>query len=135
MEVILNFLLHVFFFVIFISLYLLIAYKLRVYKIHPRRPVSTIALKVSYMLYLGMLMFNVYAFLFFSDYRANGQELISFNAFLFVILVLIPNMIIYFRKRIFVNRILYNYLFSFYNVAIFIALLYAFLTTKWIVHM
>jgi len=97
--------------------------------------VSTIALKVSYMLYLGMLMFNVYAFLFFSDYRANGQELISFNAFLFVILVLIPNMIIYFRKRIFVNRILYNYLFSFYNVAIFIALLYAFLTTKWIVHM
>lgn len=134
MDVVVTYLLHFFFFSVLVILFVWLNARLHVFKKHHKRPVSTIALKLTYMLYLAALFVNLYALLFFMEYRLDGGRIVlSVNAFLIVVMVLVPHLTVYFRRRIINNRVLYNYLFAFYNLIAYVVLLYVFMTTKWIV--
>jgi hypothetical protein len=115
--------------VIFIVLVFSIAYAyLKPHRLHKRRPVSTILLKGSYLLYLLILLVVVFMSSFYKDGLSAVFLEIEFFAFLIVLFA--PTIGIFARKLGYFSkkRENYNYFFMLVNLLSIIALIlmYAF---------
>lgn len=120
---ILNYILGVVFIIIIFSL----AYAyLKPHQLHKRRLVSTLLLKVTYLLYLLILLIVVY----FSALVKGGLEEVFFGIefFAFLIVLFVPNIGIFARKlgHFSKKREGYNYFFSVVNILSIIILLVMF---------
>lgn len=110
--------------VVFIIIIFAIAYAyLKPHQLHKRRPVSTLLLKGSYMLYLLVLLLVVY----FSSLVKGGLDEVFFGVefFAFLIVLFVPTIGIFARKlgQFAKKRDNFNYFFTVVNVLCIIALL------------
>jgi hypothetical protein len=110
--------------VVFIVIVFSIAYAyLKPHQLHKRRPVSTVLLKSSYLLYLLTLLLIVY----FSALVKGGLEKVFFGIefFAFLIVLFVPTIGIFARKlgQFSKQRENYNYFFTLVNSLCIVALL------------
>ena len=110
--------------VIFIILVFALAYAyLKPHQLHKRRKISTLSLKVSYLLYLLVLLIVIYMSTLFKGGLENVFNGVEFFAFLLVIFV--PTIGIFARtmEQFSKSRENYNYFFSIVNVLSIVAIL------------
>jgi hypothetical protein len=110
--------------VVFIIIIFSIAYAyLKPHQLHKRRPVSTLLLKGSYLLYLLVLLIVVY----FASLVRGGLEKVfmGIEFFAFLIVLFVPTIGIFARKlgQFSKRRENYNYFFTLVNSICIIALL------------
>lgn len=113
METVFHFLLMIVFLIIYVLAFIIVKPFLLNYK----RLVSTISLKISYLIYLATLLVCVYLFMFYgpSDIENQLSEVFFFGL---LICLFIPNLGILFRRNFKKYRELYNYIFSVINLII-----------------
>jgi len=136
MNSVMNFLLHFVFIVTFIFLFVVSIVILRPFRIHRHRPRSTIALKLSYLLYLAIFLLLSYLVLFFLGPPPEPNETNSdpyFNVYYVIMIIafLIPNIAIMFRRKIKSFRLAYNYLVTGLNIIIALSLVYVIYRMPW----
>jgi hypothetical protein len=110
--------------IIFIIIVFSIAFAyLKPHQLHKRRPVSTFLLKVSYLIYLLVVLLVVY----FSSLVKGGLDQVFFGIefFGFLVVLFVPTIGIFARKlgQFSKKREGYNYFFTVVNVLCIVALL------------
>jgi glycopeptide antibiotics resistance protein len=132
-----NFLLHFIFIAAFLLIYIIAIIILKPFRIHRKRPASTILIKASYLIYLACFLMMAYLILFFS---ANGEPaeeadeervlnmLTVFSIFAFFI----PNIGIMIRRRIGTWRVPYNYIVTALNILIATGMIWFMMDLPWI---
>ena len=131
-----QFLLHFIFIATFLFVYIIAIIILKPFRLHRKRKVSTITLKLSYLVYLAFFLAFVYLVLFFADNEVNTEENMEngTSAIYYVIVPVsffIPNIGIMIRRRFKKSRGLYNYLVSFLNFVIILALVFMMSQVQW----
>jgi hypothetical protein len=129
-------LLHFFFIATFLFVYVIAIILLKPFRLHRKRKVSTVALKISYLVYLAFFLAFVYLVLFFADSEVRDEENMDDSiSVVYYIIVLtsffIPNIGIMVRRRFKKNRLSFNYLATAFNVLIILALLFMMSQIKW----
>ena len=131
-----NFLLHFIFIAAFLLIYIIAIIILKPFRIHRKRPLSTIFIKVSYLIYLACFMLLAYLILFFSpalepeEDTAEERILNIFTVFS-VLAFFIPNIGIMIRRRIRSWRVTYNYMVTALNFLISLGLLWFIKDLPW----
>ena len=131
-----QFLLHFIFIATFLFVYIIAIIILKPFRLHRKRKVSTISLKLSYLIYLAFFLAFVYLVLFFADNDANTEENMEngTSAIYYLIVLLsffIPNIGIMIRRRFKKNRSTYNYLVTALNFMIILALVFMMSQVQW----
>ena len=131
-----QFLLHFIFIATFLFVYIIAIIILKPFRLHRKRKISTVTLKLSYLVYLAFFLAFVYLVLFFASNDVNTEEnMENGTSAIYYIIVLvsffIPNIGIMIRRRFKNNRTLYNYLVSFMNLLIILALIFMMSQVKW----
>jgi len=131
-----TFLLHFIFIAAFLLIYIIAIIILKPFRIHRKRPVSTIFIKASYLLYLACFLMMAYLILFFLPSAEPAEDVdeerILNSLTVFSILAFfIPNIGIMIRRRILSWRISYNYMVSGFNIIIAIGLIWFILDLPW----
>lgn len=123
---------HFLLMVVFLTIFVLSIIIVKPFLINYKRRVSTISLKLSYLIYLAALLIGVYLFMFYgpSDIENQVSEAFFFSL---LICLFIPNIAILFRRRFKKNRTQYNYLFSFINLAITIFIFFMLNRFDWFI--
>ena len=99
---------------------------LKPHKMHHARPLSTLALKSSYLIYLIVMLVVIY----FASLRGGGVSTVFDGAefFIFLVVLFVPTAAIFSRKitRFSARRVRYNLIFSAVNIimALTVLLLY-----------
>ncbi len=132
----LNFLLHLIFIATFVFLFVVSIIILRPFRIHQKRTVSTITLKVSYLIYLLTFLLLAYLVLFYSGTRTEEEEPLSKNPFLLyyiavILAFFIPNLGIMFRRKITKFRKQYNVIFTGINIFTTMVLAFIIYSIPW----
>ena len=131
-----NFLLHFIFIAAFLLIYIIAIIILKPFRIHRKRPVSTILIKASYLIYLAGFLLMAYLILFFSSGAEPSEEvdeekifnvLTVFSIFAFFI----PNIGIMIRRKIITWRVSYNYIVAGLNLLIAIGMMWFILDIPW----
>ena len=131
-----TFLLHFIFIAAFLLIYIIAIIILKPFRIHRKRPVSTIFIKASYLIYLACFLLMAYLILFFLPAAEPAEEmdeekiLNSLTVFS-VLAFFIPNIGIMIRRRVLTWRVTYNYLISGFNLVIAIGLVWFILDLPW----
>ena len=108
---------------------------LRPFRVHKRRRRSTMALKISYLLFLALFLVFTYMLLF-------GQKVLDqddqpydsiFNIYFLIFLTatIVPNVGIMLRRRVKKNRIEFNVIFTIVNSLYALYLLFLILSGQW----
>jgi len=118
-----HFLFRIIFIAILLTVFIFTVIYLKPFRIHRKRKISTITLKISYLFFLMVFLTCFYFFLLFGN-TENEDELHSINYSLIIISLLIPKIGIFFRRKVKKGRILYNYLFTTLNLTFIIYLVY-----------
>jgi len=131
-----NFLLHFIFITAFLLVYVIAIIILKPFRLHRKRPVSTITLKVSYLVYLASFMLLAYLVLFFSitsepTEEANEEKILNVFTIFSIFAFFTPNVGIMIRRSVRSWRVAYNYLFSGINVLIAGGLIYYITDIPW----
>ena len=131
-----QFLLHFIFIATFLFVYIIAIIILKPFRLHRKRKVSTISLKLSYLIYLAFFLAFVYLVLFFADNEVNTEEnMENGTSAVYYIIVLvsffIPNIGIMIRRRFKKNRGYYNYLVTALNFLIIMALVFMMSQVQW----
>jgi hypothetical protein len=131
-----SFLLHFIFIAAFLLIYIIAIIILKPFRIHRKRPVSTIFLKASYLLYLACFMLLAYLILFFSATSEPSEEvdeerILNVLTLFSVLAFFIPNIGIMIRRRIGSWRVTYNYLMTTLNLLISIGLVWFIIDLPW----
>jgi len=132
----LSFLLHAIFIATFSFLYVVTILILKPFRIHRKRPVSTVMYKLSYLIYLLVFIILAYLALFFSGGPDNFNEMAfdkRYTIYYIVIIIafFVPNIAIMLRRKIKDLRVVYNYAFTIVNIIITIILCYTLYLIKW----
>ena len=132
----LQFLLHFIFIATFLFVYIIAIIILKPFRLHRKRKISTISLKLSYLIYLAFFLIFVYLVLFFADNEVNTEEnMENGTSAVYYIIVLvsffIPNIGIMIRRRFKNNRGTYNYIVSGLNFLIILALVFLMNQVQW----
>lgn len=131
-----NFLLHFIFIAAFLLIYIIAIIILKPFRIHRKRPVSTILLKASYLIYLACFLLMAYLILFFSASSEAAEEvdeekilnmLTVFSIFAFFI----PNIGIMIRRRIVSWRVTFNYVAAAMNFIIAVGMIWFIMDLPW----
>jgi hypothetical protein len=131
-----NFLLHFIFIAAFLLIYIIAIIILKPFRVHRKRPVSTILLKASYLIYLACFLLMAYLILFFSASTEPAEEidedrilnlLTVFSVFAFFI----PNIGIMIRRRIISWRITFNYIAAALNFIIALGMIWFIIDLPW----
>ena len=131
-----NFLLHFIFIAAFLLIYIIAIIILKPFRIHRKRPLSTILIKASYLIYLACFLLMAYLILFFSSSAEPAEEvdeekilnmLTVFSIFAFFI----PNIGIMIRRRITSWRVSYNYIVTALNILIALGMIWFILDLPW----
>ena len=125
----LNFFLHFIFIATFVFLIVVSFILLRPFRAHSTRRISTMALKLSYLLYLIVFILLVYLILFFSEMPEEDEPwaddwLMRLCYIVIIISFFIPNLAIMLRRKVKKMRQEYNVIFTVINVMITLALLF-----------
>ena len=136
MEKGMNFLLHFIFIAAFLLIFIIAIIILKPFRIHRKRPMSTIFLKASYLLYLACFLLMAYLILFFSattepSEDVDEERLLNLLTVFSVLAFFIPNIGIMIRRRISSWRVTYNYAVSALNILISIGLIWFILDMPW----
>jgi len=131
-----NFLLHFIFIAAFLLIYIIAIIILKPFRVHRKRPVSTIFIKASYLVYLACFMLMAYLILFFSATAEPSEDVDEeriFNALTIfsVLAFFIPNIGIMIRRRIGTWRITYNYVVTGLNILIALGLILFMIDLPW----
>jgi hypothetical protein len=131
-----QFLLHFIFIATFLFVYVIAIILLKPFRLHRKRRLSTITLKLSYLVYLAFFLAFVYLVLFFADSEVNTEENMDYGtSVIYYIIVLvaffIPNIGIMIRRRFKKNRQTFNYLVSAFNFMIILALVFMMSQVRW----
>ena len=129
--------LHLVFIGAFAFFVLLASILLKPFRLHKRRPYSTAALKVSYILYLATFLAYIYMLLFFFDLQPGVEKgLINFKLSLeyvaFLIAFVVPNVGMLARRKIKTWRVNYNLIFTVINILIVLYLMVRLFTIDWV---
>lgn len=127
MDGFINFFLHFFFITTFTVLIVISFLILRPFRVHRTRMYSTIALKMSYLLYLIVFILLVYLVLFYSDIPASeepwaDQLVMKLSYAIILISFFVPNIAIMLRRKVKKFRHEYNIFFTIMNILISLAL-------------
>jgi len=119
MQAVFHFLLMVVFLIIYVLAFIIV----KPFLLNHKRLISTLSLKLSYLLYLLMLLVSVYLFMFYSpnDIENHLSEALFFSLLLSLF---IPNLGILFRRNFKKYRNEYNYIFSAINIIITLFMIY-----------
>ncbi len=131
-----NFLLHFIFIASFLLVYVIAIIILKPFRLHRKRPVSTIFLKTSYLIYLATFMLLAYLVLFFSitsepTEEANEENILNVFTIFCIFAFFIPNIGIMIRRSIRSWRVAYNYMFCLINLVIAGGLIYYIIDIPW----
>lgn len=121
---------HFIMMIVFLTIYLLAYIIVKPFLLNYKRKISTLSLKLSYLIYLLVLLVCVYLFMFFGPSDIEYQ---LSNLFFIIMLIclFIPNLGILFRRRFQKVRVFYNYLFSVINLGITYFLIYKIIQHQW----
>jgi hypothetical protein len=131
-----TFLLHFIFIAAFLLIYIIAIIVLKPFRVHRKRPASTIFIKASYLVYLACFLLMAYMILFFLPTAEPTEEmdeeriLNSLTVFS-VLAFFIPNIGIMIRRRIVSWRVAYNYMISGFNIAIAAGLIWFITDLPW----
>jgi len=131
-----NFLLHFIFIAAFLLIYIIAIIILKPFRVHRKRPLSTIFIKVSYLIYLACFMLLAYLILFFSpvlepEEDSAEERILNIFTVFSVLAFFIPNIGIMIRRRIRSWRITYNYMVTALNFLISVGLLWFIKDLPW----
>ena len=131
-----NFLLHFIFIASFLLIYIIAIIILKPFRIHHKRPVSTVFIKVSYLVYLACFMLLAYLVLFYSagiepEEDTEEERILNIFTLFSVFAFFIPNVGIMIRRRIRSWRIPYNYLITALNFLIAAGLVWYIIDMPW----
>jgi hypothetical protein len=129
--------LHLVFIGAFAFFVLLASILLKPFRLHKRRPYSTAALKISYLLYLASFLSYIYMLLFFYDIQPGVEKgIINFKLSLeyvsFLIAFIVPNVGMLARRKFKTWRVNYNVFFTVVNIIIFLYLMVRLFTIDWV---
>jgi hypothetical protein len=131
-----NFLLQFIFVACFLLLLVVSIIILRPFRIHKRRPISTVIFKLSYLVYLLVFLILAYLVLFYSRNQEEIEEPGKKNPFtiyyvMVIIAFLVPNLGIMFRRKVIKLRVQYNVIFTGINLAVILILSFIIYTIPW----
>ena len=131
-----SFLLHIIFIAAFLLIYIIAIIILKPFRMHRKRPVSTIFIKASYLIYLACFMLMAYLILFFSATAEPAEDvdeerILNTLTVFSVLAFFIPNIGIMIRRRIGSWRVAYNYLITALNILISIGLIWFIIDLPW----
>lgn len=131
-----NLLLHFIFITAFLLVYVVAIIILKPFRLHRKRPVSTITLKASYLLYLAAFMLMAYLVLFFSitsepTEEATEEKILNVFTVFAILAFFIPNVGIMIRRSVKSWRVTYNYIFTGINLLITTGLVYYIADIQW----
>jgi len=119
----------------YIILFVVTILILRPFRYHKRRIKSTVALKLSYLLYLFAFLVFTYLLLFgekmVSEEEQPYDTLFNIHFIFFLTSTIIPNVGIMIRRKVRKNRVEYNILFTLINTLYFTYLMYLSFSHKW----
>ena len=135
-DVPMSFLLHFIFIAAFLLIYIIAIIILKPFRLHRKRPVSTIFIKASYLLYLACFMLMAYLILFFSASAEPAEDvdeerILNVLTVFSVLAFFIPNIGIMIRRRIGTWRVTYNYLITVLNLLIASGLIWFMIDLPW----
>ena len=120
-----NIILHILVLSGFVLLYVLSWILLQPTMIHRKRKISTLFLKITYLIYLAVLLGFVY---FLTFYTGNLEEFFTNLHFTLILFsVFIPTVAMFARRKVRKNRSLYNGFFSVLNLIIMSFLVWLFI--------
>jgi hypothetical protein len=131
-----NLLLHFIFVTAFLLVYVVAIIILKPFRLHRKRPVSTITLKASYLLYLAAFMLMAYLVLFFTitsepTEEATEEKILNVFTVFAILAFFIPNVGIMIRRSVKSWRVTYNYIFTGINLLITTGLIYYIADIQW----
>jgi len=131
-----QFLLHFIFIATFLFVFIIAIIILKPFRLHRKRKVSTISLKISYLLYLAFFLGFVYLVLFFTDNDVSTEEVMeNGTSVIYYIIVLIafflPNIGIMIRRKFKEQRGMYNYVVTAMNLVVILALIFMMSQIEW----
>lgn len=131
-----NFLLHFIFIAAFLLIYIIAIIILKPFRIHRKRPFSTIFIKASYLIYLACFMLMAYLILFFSATTeptedVDEERILNALTVFSVLAFFIPNIGIMIRRRVGSWRITYNYVVTGLNILISLGLIWFIKDLPW----
>ncbi|MCK5134298.1 MAG: hypothetical protein KAR19_00820 [Bacteroidales bacterium] len=131
-----NFLLHFIFIAAFLLIYIIAIIILKPFRIHRKRPLSTIFIKASYLIYLACFMLMAYLILFFSATTmptedVDEERILNLLTVFSVFAFFIPNIGIMIRRRVGSWRVTYNYVVTGLNILISAGLIWFIKDLPW----
>jgi len=131
-----NFLLHFIFIAAFLLIYIVAIIILKPFRIHRKRPLSTIFIKASYLIYLACFMLMAYLILFFSASAeptedVDEERILNALTVFSVLAFFIPNIGIMIRRRIGSWRVTFNYVVTAINILISLGLILFMIDLPW----
>ncbi len=121
---------HFLMMIVFLTIYLLAFIVVKPFMINFKRKISTLSLKITYLIYLAVLLICAYIFIFFGPSDIEYQ-LSSLFFVIMLICIFIPNLGILFRRKFQRIRVFYNYLFSGINLCISYFLIHKLIEQNW----
>jgi len=117
---------------IFLFIYVLAFVIVKPFLLNHKRLISTLSLKITYLIYVFCLLVCTYLFMFFGskDIEHDLNELVFFGL---LICFFIPNLGILFRRNFNKYRNLYNYIFSVINIVVTIFIIYKLNQLHWFI--
>ena len=131
-----NFLLHFIFIAAFLLIYIIAIIILKPFRIHRKRPVSTILIKASYLVYLACFLLMAYLILFFSSSAeptedVDEEKILNMLTVFSIFAFFIPNIGIMIRRRIISWRVSYNYIVTALNILIALGMIWFIMDLPW----
>jgi formate hydrogenlyase subunit 3/multisubunit Na+/H+ antiporter MnhD subunit len=121
---------HFLLMIVFLIIYLLAFIIVKPFLINHKRKISTLLLKISYLIYLLIVLVFVYLFMFFGP--ADIEYQISNLLFIFLLVgIFLPNFGILLRRKFERHRTEYNYIFSIINLTIAGFIIYKLIQHGW----
>lgn len=131
-----TFLLHFIFITAFLLVYVVAIIVLKPFRIHKNRPISTVTIKTTYLIYLAAFFLLAYLVLFFSmSYEPmedpEEERILNMFTIFCVLAFFIPNVGIMIRRTVKSWRVTYNFLFSAMNLLFSAGLIYYITDIPW----
>jgi drug/metabolite transporter (DMT)-like permease len=126
---------HLFFIIGYLLLFVISTIILKPFRVHRKRPISTILLKVTFLAFLLLFLAYTYLLLFgtkeLTDNDIPFDTLFNLHFLIFLSSTIIPIIGIMMRRRIVRNRFQYNVIFIFINGVYIVYFIYAIIDHKW----
>ena len=131
-----NFLLHFIFIAAFLLIYIIAIIILKPFRMHRKRPISTVSIKLSYLIYLACFLLMAYLILFFSPSTepvedVDEEKILNALTVFSILAFFIPNIGIMIRRRILSWRVAYNYMIAGLNLLIALGLIWFIMDIPW----